>query len=455
MYWTTTTTSSDNNGMGYHSTPSCPSDPDMIGHNHHHLQPNQTRANHLGMNRRIASSPNFSMVEGQPHHHDSRRDASALLGKASTGQQGHTTFSLAYSQSNQPNPSQPPVYVSHGYGSATITQNMDSSGLTNVVPHQRSNNMYQLHQNSASTYQYQPTNADTRSDGLIVSQSTSTPNLLSMQMEQSLVLTQPPPNDAAVGSMKQSDSISSTKRMPASPLQSPSSRLLHPSVFQHQGTTAEPSQYHMPMSHDPTMGGATTAATALALQMPTMIVPGCFTAQVLVPDAMIGSILGRGGRTLTELQLVSNTNIRISQRNEYMPGTRSRIVTIRGPNTQSVWQAQYMLSQRLTNVMTTPGPNTSTAPVVQYYHQQHHAASDSSIHPSGTSHAANLTTIQVEHPGIVSPPTTTTASSSSLSSSTTTSPGTAYPGARANNHINNITTSDEIPTQTLSSPRAK
>ena len=233
MYWTTTTTSSDNNGMGYHSTPSGPNDPNMIGHNHHHLQPNQASAN-LGMNRRIASSPNFSRVGGQPHHHDSRRDASALLGKASTGQQGHTTFSLAYSPSNQPNPSQPPVYVSHGYGSATITQNMDSSGLTNVVPHQRSNNMYQLHQNSASTYQYQPTNAHTRSGGLIVSQSTSTPNLLSMQMEQSLVLTQPPPNDAAVGSMKQSDSISSTKRMPTSPLQSPSSRLLHPSVFQHQ-----------------------------------------------------------------------------------------------------------------------------------------------------------------------------------------------------------------------------
>jgi RNA-binding protein Nova len=98
----------------------------------------------------------------------------------------------------------------------------------------------------------------------------------------------------------------------------------------------------------------------LVPQAPTLTSPGCFTTQVLVPDNMIGSILGRGGHTLTELQMVSGTRIRISQRGEYMPGTRSRIVTIRGPTAQTVWQAQYMMSQRIVL------PNTAT-----YSQQQH------------------------------------------------------------------------------------
>ncbi len=45
-----------------------------------------------------------------------------------------------------------------------------------------------------------------------------------------------------------------------------------------------------------------------------------------IPDNLIGSILGRGGRTLTELQALSDTRIRITQRGEYLPGTKSRVV---------------------------------------------------------------------------------------------------------------------------------
>ncbi|CAJ1953730.1 unnamed protein product [Cylindrotheca closterium] len=81
-------------------------------------------------------------------------------------------------------------------------------------------------------------------------------------------------------------------------------------------------------------------------QMPQQT-PHGFTAQILVPDTMIGSILGRGGRTLNELQVHSNTRIRISQRGEYMPGTRNRIVTIRGPTSQSVSFAQHLINQQM------------------------------------------------------------------------------------------------------------
>lgn len=80
---------------------------------------------------------------------------------------------------------------------------------------------------------------------------------------------------------------------------------------------------------------------------PNMTQPQGFSAQVLVPDNMVGSILGRGGKTLNELQAHSGTRIRISRRGEYMPGTRNRIVSVRGPTAQSVSLAQYMMSQRM------------------------------------------------------------------------------------------------------------
>ena len=92
---------------------------------------------------------------------------------------------------------------------------------------------------------------------------------------------------------------------------------------------------------------------------PAMIADGCFNKQILIPDSMIGSILGRGGRTLTEIQGLSGTSIRISQRGEYMPGTRSRIVTIRGPNAQAVWHAECLIQQRMV-LPPTAKPNEST-----------------------------------------------------------------------------------------------
>eukprot|EP00546_Thalassionema_frauenfeldii_P005507 CAMPEP_0178923324 /NCGR_PEP_ID=MMETSP0786-20121207/16655_1 /TAXON_ID=186022 /ORGANISM="Thalassionema frauenfeldii, Strain CCMP 1798" /LENGTH=661 /DNA_ID=CAMNT_0020597805 /DNA_START=292 /DNA_END=2277 /DNA_ORIENTATION=- len=101
---------------------------------------------------------------------------------------------------------------------------------------------------------------------------------------------------------------------------------------------------------DPVEGASTayTSPSSFAHQIPqpTHTPPG-FAAQVAVADNLIGSILGRGGRTLNELQVLSNTRIRISQRGEYIPGTRNRVVTIRGPTAQSVTHAQFLMSQRM------------------------------------------------------------------------------------------------------------
>ena len=396
MYWA----SSGGGNSVYHSTPINVPNTSSTPFNDHH-PPNQSSAS-MGMNRRIVSSPNFSV--GGQHHHDrsSSKNVNAPIERLPMSQPAyhnvtHLSPSGTFNAFHQPQQQQ--FYETHEYGSSPY---MDSDGLTAGTSPQRSNH-YQSQYNANSVYHYhQPPNSQTRNDGLAGSQSTSAPNLLAMQLEQSLVVTPqvPPPQQQQQqqqDSMKQSD-----------------------------------------LSNTPTtMGGATTTATALALQVPTMVAPGCFTAQVLVPDTMIGSILGRGGRTLTDLQLMSNTNIRISQRNEYMPGTRSRIVAIRGPSTQAVWQAQYLLSQRLTSVITATATNTSTTPG-PYYHQHHNNATSTtgtivtpvagvSTTPAEVSRnaAPNSTTVPVEHQGIVSPPTTTTASSSSLSSSATTSPGTA------------------------------
>ena len=71
------------------------------------------------------------------------------------------------------------------------------------------------------------------------------------------------------------------------------------------------------------------------------------TLQLGVPDARIGSILGRGGKTLTELQTVTRTKIRISQRGEFIPGTQNRVVTITGNTVQDVEHAQHLVNQRL------------------------------------------------------------------------------------------------------------
>jgi len=84
----------------------------------------------------------------------------------------------------------------------------------------------------------------------------------------------------------------------------------------------------------------------LQIPQPTHQPPG-FQAHVAVPDSLIGSILGRGGQTLNEMQFLSGTRIRISQRGEYLPGTRNRVVTIRGPTAQGVATVQYLISKRM------------------------------------------------------------------------------------------------------------
>jgi RNA-binding protein Nova len=272
-----------------------------------------------GMDRRIASSPDLPRGTASVGHHPASGVNVYATGSANTA--ASPPYSpLQQSHSHDPLPS-PPLIPSQGpfhlvaqsfpFQDASVPETMTNSS------ERRPHVVY------PQPGQLQPE---------IVAHSTSAPNLLAMQLEETLFVsprhTEPaPPSPAAV------------------PALSPRAHAFPP----------QNEDYAASISTEAT----TTGATALALQMPTMIAPGCFTAQVLVPSTLVGSILGRGGRTLVDLQMMSGTNIRISQRNEYMPGTRSRIVTIRGPNTHSVWQAQYLISQRMTMV----APTTTFASV--------------------------------------------------------------------------------------------
>lgn len=65
-----------------------------------------------------------------------------------------------------------------------------------------------------------------------------------------------------------------------------------------------------------------------------------------VPDSMIGAILGRRGQTLQELQAESGARIRVSQRNELVPGTTNRIVTVSGSQ-ENIATARNMIRQIL------------------------------------------------------------------------------------------------------------
>jgi hypothetical protein len=125
--------------------------------------------------------------------------------------------------------------------------------------------------------------------------------------------------------------------------------------------------------------------THFAPQLPQPTPPG-FTAQVLVPDTLIGSILGRGGRTLNELQMQSNTRIRISQRGEYVPGTRNRVVTIRGPTAACVSLAQYLMSQRMvlppTATYSPQAPYQPSQMQLRHVQQPHMAQQRHDIHQS-------------------------------------------------------------------------
>jgi len=70
------------------------------------------------------------------------------------------------------------------------------------------------------------------------------------------------------------------------------------------------------------------------------------TVTVAIPDEHIGAVVGRGGKYITEMQQVSGVRIKISDRNDFVPGTRNRKVTLTG-SLEAVQIAQFLISQKV------------------------------------------------------------------------------------------------------------
>ena len=79
--------------------------------------------------------------------------------------------------------------------------------------------------------------------------------------------------------------------------------------------------------------------------------PGETSVTVAVPDEHIGAVLGKGGRTISEIQVASGVRIKVSDRGDFIPGTRNRSVTLFGTE-EGTRAAQTLLAQKLSS----PGP---------------------------------------------------------------------------------------------------
>ena len=57
-------------------------------------------------------------------------------------------------------------------------------------------------------------------------------------------------------------------------------------------------------------------------------------AKFLISNAAAGSIIGKGGATISEFQEQSNARIQLSRNNEFFPGTADRVLSVSGPVNQ-------------------------------------------------------------------------------------------------------------------------
>lgn len=79
---------------------------------------------------------------------------------------------------------------------------------------------------------------------------------------------------------------------------------------------------------------------------PTAAITTAATYEMSVPDHLIGIILGRAGKTLSEFMQFSNANISISHKGEFISGTTNRKVVITGDPT-SVQMAYFLITQKI------------------------------------------------------------------------------------------------------------
>ncbi|XP_050404467.1 RNA-binding protein Pasilla isoform X1 [Patella vulgata] len=75
-------------------------------------------------------------------------------------------------------------------------------------------------------------------------------------------------------------------------------------------------------------------------------VAGTTKQELEVPESIVGAILGPGGKGIVEIQQYTGTNIQISKKGVYSPGTRNRLVSVTG-TAANISKANFMIQQRI------------------------------------------------------------------------------------------------------------
>ena len=70
----------------------------------------------------------------------------------------------------------------------------------------------------------------------------------------------------------------------------------------------------------------------------------------LVSNAAAGSVIGKGGATITDFQSKSGARIQLSRNHEFFPGTTDRIIMISGAIDEVIKAMELVLAKLLSEV---------------------------------------------------------------------------------------------------------
>lgn len=71
----------------------------------------------------------------------------------------------------------------------------------------------------------------------------------------------------------------------------------------------------------------------------------------LVSNAAAGSVIGKGGATITDFQSKSGARIQLSRNHEFFPGTTDRIIMISGTINEILKAVELILAKLLNEVL--------------------------------------------------------------------------------------------------------
>ena len=84
---------------------------------------------------------------------------------------------------------------------------------------------------------------------------------------------------------------------------------------------------------------------ALGEQAPAEVEDGSLTLKLLIPGTAAGSVIGKGGATINELQTNTGARIQLSRNAEVFPGTSDRLVTLSGNLSQILGALHLMINK--------------------------------------------------------------------------------------------------------------